>query len=153
MKNSLCPHIITGSPAAKLEAIFSDPSLHKATERMYLSALPEDTAYLLFESLIEKMGITCDREAAFGLIRRVRGNPLYIRNMAKAARKMRKKNLTEQDLIECYSFEVLDGETAFYWSSVFNEKMRDKGLRRIVLGLFMQRLARGKTDDQERLSK
>ncbi|MFI5295478.1 MAG: ATP-binding protein [Thermodesulfovibrionales bacterium] len=153
MKNSLCPHIITGSPAAKLEAIFSDPSLHKGTERMRLSPLPEDTALSLFASLLEKMEITCDRDAALGLIRRVRGNPLYLRNMAKAASKMKKKELSERDLGECYSHEILDGETAFYWSSVFAESIRDKGLRRTVLGLIMHRLVKGKEDGRERLSK
>jgi anti-sigma regulatory factor (Ser/Thr protein kinase) len=153
MKNSLCPHIITGSPSAKLEAIFSDPSLHKGTERMRLSPLPEDTAYVLYASLLQKMKITCDREAALGLIRRLRGNPLYIRNMAKAAWKMKKNNLEERDLIECYGFEIMDGETAFYWSSVFAETLRDKGLRRTVLGLLMHRLSKGETDDRERLSR
>jgi anti-sigma regulatory factor (Ser/Thr protein kinase) len=153
MKNSLCPHIITGSPSAKLEAIFSDPSLYKGTERMRLSPLPEDTAYVLYASLLEKMKITCDRGAALGLIRKVRGNPLYIRNMAKAAWKMKKNELDERDLIECYSFEIMDGETAFYWSSVFGENMRDKGLRRTVLGLLMHRLSKGETGDPERLSK
>ncbi len=153
MNNSLCPHIITGSPSAKLEAIFSDPSLHKATERMRLSPLPEDTAYELFSSLLAKMKISCDREAASGIIRRVKGNPLYIRNLAKAAWKMKKISLGKGDLAECYSFDIIDGETAFYWSSVFGESLRDKGLRRTILGLMMHRMARGEADDQERLSK
>lgn len=153
MKNSLCPHIITGSPVAKLEAIFSDPSLYKVTERMRLAPLPEDTAYDLYVSLLEKMKITCDKEAALGLIRKVRGNPLYIRNMAKAASKIKKKNLDNRDLIGCYSFEVLDGETAFYWSSVFGENMRGKGLKKTVLGLIMNRLSKGETGDREKLSR
>lgn len=153
MKNNLCPHIITGSPAAKLESIFSDPSLYKGTERMRLSPLPEDTAYALFSSLLDRMKITCDREAALELMRRVKGNPLYIRNMAKAAWKMKKYNLGERDLAECYSLEILDGETAFYWSSVFGESIRDKGMRRTVLGLLMHRIAKGEADDRDRLSK
>ncbi len=153
MNNSLCPHIITGSPSAKLEAIFSDPSLHKGTERMRLSPLHEDNAYLLFSSLLAKMKISCDREAAAAIISRVKGNPLYIRNLAKAAWKMKKINLDKRDLGECYSFDIIDGETAFYWSSVFGESLRDKGLRRTILGLLMHRLSRGETDNHERLSK
>ncbi|SPQ01633.1 hypothetical protein NBG4_630003 [Candidatus Sulfobium mesophilum] len=153
MKNSLCPHIITGSPSAKLEAIFSDPALHKGTERMRLYPLPEDTAYALFSSLLAKMKISFDREAALDIIRRVKGSPLYIRNMARAAWKMKKNNLDKKDFSECYSFEIIDGETAFYWSSVFSESLRDKGIRRTILELLMHRIARGETGDQERLSK
>ncbi|HSB30988.1 MAG TPA: ATP-binding protein [Candidatus Sulfobium mesophilum] len=153
MKNSLCPHIITGSPSAKLEAIFSDPALHKGTERMRLYPLPEDAAYALFSSLLAKMKISFDREAALDIIRRVKGSPLYIRNMARAAWKMKKNNLDKKDFSECYSFEIIEGETAFYWSSVFSESLRDKGIRRTILELLMHRIARGETGDQERLSK
>lgn len=153
MKNSLCPHIITGSPSAKLEAIFSDPALHKGTERMRLYPLPEDTAYALFSSLLAKMKISFDREAALDIIRRVKGSPLYIRNMARAAWKMKKNNLDKKDFSECYSFEIIEGETAFYWSSVFSESLRDRGIRRTILELLMHRIARGETGDQERLSK
>ncbi len=153
MKNSLCPHIITGSPSSKLESIFSDPSLHRGTERMRLAPLPEDTALALFSSLLEKMEITCDRDAALGLVRRVRGNPLYLRNMAKAVSKMKKKEISERDIVECYSHEIMDGATAFYWSSIFAESIRDKDLRRIVLGLIMHQLEKGKGDGRERLSK
>ncbi len=152
MKSSLCPHIITGSPASRLEAIFSDPSLYKGTERLRVSPLPEDTAFALFSSLLEKMQITCSREAALGLMRRLRGNPLYIRNMARALRKTGKKDLAERDLAECYSSEVSDGDTAFYWSSVFNECVREKGLKRPVLKLLVHRLSRGESDGRERLA-
>jgi hypothetical protein len=102
MRNRLCPHIITGSPAGRLETIFSDPSLRRETERMHLLPLPEDTACSFFEALLGKMDMTCGREETLGLVRAVRGNPLYLRNMAKAAWKMKKKDLGEKDLVECY---------------------------------------------------
>ncbi len=151
MKSSLCPHIITGSPASRLEAIFSDPSLYKGTERLRLPPLPEDIAHDLFVSLLGKE-IACDRGAALGLMRRLRGNPLYIRNIARSLRKTGKKALTERDLSECYGAEVSEGDTAFYWSSVFNDCIREKGLKRPVLRLLMHRLSRGECDGTERLS-
>lgn len=66
---------------------------------------------------------------------------------------MKKNNLDKKDFSECYSFEIIEGETAFYWSSVFSESLRDKGIRRTILELLMHRIARGETGDQERLSK
>lgn len=153
MKNSLCPHIITGSPASKLEAIFSDPSLYKKTERMRLSQLPLDTAYDLFTSVLKKVKITCDKDSALRLIRKLRGNPLYIRNMSKAAWKMKAGSIGEKDLADCYGAEVSEGETAFYWSSVFGECARDRGLRRTLLMLLMHRIDKGNADDAERTSK
>jgi len=152
MKNSLCPHIITGSPAARLEGIFSDPSLRKDIERMQLLPLPEDTSFSFFDSLLRKMHITCEMREALGLIRTVRGNPLYLKNMAKAAWKTMKKELREKDLAECYCLDVLDGETAFYWSSVLSEQIRTKGLLRTMLKLLMRRLTKAGTDDEARLS-
>ncbi|MGE5299776.1 MAG: ATP-binding protein [Acidobacteriota bacterium] len=152
MKNSLCPHIITGSPAARLEGIFSDPSLRKDTERMQLLPLPEDTSFSFFDSLLSKMHIACEMREALGLIRTVRGNPLYLKNMAKAAWKTKKKELREKDLAECYCLDVLDGETAFYWSSVLSEQIRTKGLLRTMLKLLIRRLMKAGTDDEARLS-
>jgi anti-sigma regulatory factor (Ser/Thr protein kinase) len=152
MKNSLCPHIITGSPSARLEGIFSDPSLRRDIERMRLLPLPEDTALSFFDSLLRKMHIACEGREALGLIRTVRGNPLYLKNMAKAAWKMRKKELREKDLAEFYCLEVLDGEIAFYWSSVLSEQIRTKGLLRTMLKLLMRRLTKEETDDEARLS-
>ncbi|MDA8242129.1 MAG: ATP-binding protein [Nitrospiraceae bacterium] len=152
MKNSLCPHIITGSPATRLEGIFSDPSLRKDTERMQLLPLPEDTSFSFFDSLLRKTHITCEMREALGLIRTVRGNPLYLKNMAKAAWKMKKKELREKDLAECYCLEVLEGETAFYWSSVLSEQIRTKGLLRTMLKLLMRRQTKEGPNDEARLS-
>jgi anti-sigma regulatory factor (Ser/Thr protein kinase) len=152
MRNRLCPHIITGSPAGRLETIFSDPSLRRETERMHLLPLPEDTACSFFAALLGKMDMTCGREETLGLVRAVRGNPLYLRNMAKAAWKMKKKDLGEKDLVECYGVEISDGETAFYWSSVLAESLRTKSMVRTVLKLLMHRLEKPETDDSTRLS-
>ncbi len=152
MKNSLCPHIITGSPTARLEGIFSDPSLRKDTERMQLLPLPEDTSFSFFDSLLRKMHITCDMREAIGLIRTVRGNPLYLKNMAKAAWKTKKKELREKDLAECYCHEILDGEISFYWSSVLSERIRTKNLLRTLLRLLMRQMTKEGADDEARLS-
>jgi anti-sigma regulatory factor (Ser/Thr protein kinase) len=152
MKNRLCPHVITGSPMARLEAIFSDPSLRRETERMHLLPLPEDTASAFFTALLKKMDVACEREEAIKLVRAVRGNPLYLRNMAKAAWKMKKRDLRENDLADCYCFEISGGETAFYWSSVLAESIPARGRVRTVVKLLMYLLEKPDTDDTARLS-
>ncbi|MDA8433945.1 MAG: ATP-binding protein, partial [Nitrospiraceae bacterium] len=153
MNNRLCPHIITGSPAAGLEAIFSDPALRRETERMRLLPLPEDAACDYFTGLLRKMQIPCERRAALLLAGRVRGNPLYLRNMAKAASKMKKKVFGEDDISECYCSDIAFGETAFYWTSVLAEGIPSRGLARTVLKLLMLRLDKPGMENAERLSR
>lgn len=65
---------------------------------------------------------------------------------------MRKKELHEKDLIECYSFEVSDGETAFYWSSVLSRYMKTPAQRKATLKLLMHSVENGGVDDIKRLT-
>lgn len=152
MKDSRCPHIVTGSPASRLETLFSDTSLYKNAERLRLAPLPDDAAAALFTSLLEKIHSGCDQDAALTMLRKLRGNPLYIRNMVKAAGKTKMKHLAERDLLECYCTEVMDGETSFYWSSVLNESIRGLAPIRTVLGLLMHRRTAVGTENPRRLS-
>lgn len=146
MRDRLCPHVLTGSAGA-LEAIFTDHSLIGMTERMRLGPLPEDLAVVLFRSHLANLKIAVAPDGQFKFLSLLRGNPLYIRNLAKAAWRMRKKELTEKDLIECYSFEVCEGETAFYWSSVFSRHVGNPARRRAMLKFLMQTVETGGTDD------
>jgi anti-sigma regulatory factor (Ser/Thr protein kinase) len=152
MKNSLCPHVITGSTAA-LEAIFTDHSLIGGTEKLQLGPIPEDLAASLFRSHLEKLKLTGASGEELKFLGILRGNPLYIRNLAKAAKKMNKNSFTEKDLIECYSFEVSEGETAFYWSSVFSRYVKDTANRKAMIKLLMHACEGSGTDNNERLSK
>ena len=151
MQNSLCPHVMTGSAGA-LDAIFTDHSLIGMTEQMRLGPLPEDVAAELFGAHLARLKISPPpvEEAKFLAV--LKGNPLYIRNLAKAAWKMRKKELHEKDLIECYSFEVSDGETAFYWSSVLSRYMKTAEQRRAMLKILMHSFENQGFDDVKRLS-
>ncbi|MGC2062595.1 MAG: ATP-binding protein [Thermodesulfovibrionales bacterium] len=151
MKNSLCPHVITGSAAA-LEAIFADQALVGGVERLRLGALPDDLARTLFRSHLEKLQLSCVEGETLKFLNVVRGNPLYIRNLATTARKMQKNNLTEKDLVECYSMEVSEGETALYWSSVFSRYAGDAAQRKAVIQLLMHALE-NRGMGSERLSK
>ena len=65
---------------------------------------------------------------------------------------MRKKELHEKDLIECYSFEVSGGETAFYWSSVLSRYAQTPEQRRGMLKILMHPVENGGYDDIKRLS-
>jgi anti-sigma regulatory factor (Ser/Thr protein kinase) len=137
MKTSICPHVLTGSPDGLLESIFADNAFRGKAERMFIKELPEDAAQTLFGSLCDKLGVRNDREASLSFVRLLEGNPLYIRNMAKAIWKMNKKEISEKDLWEGYGFEVSEGETAFYWSSVLGEFLGDPGLLRVAVDLLM----------------
>ena len=143
MNASVCPHILTGSPQGVLESIFVDSAFRGKAERMFIKALPEDAAQALFSSLCEKLRVHDDREASPAFLRFLGGNPLYIRNMAKALWKMNKKETSEKDLWECYGFEVSEGETAFYWSSVLGEFFGDTVQVRVAVQLLMHLVKSG----------
>lgn len=151
MKNSLCPHVITGASAA-LEAIFADQALIGDVERLRLGALPEDLARQLFRSLLGKLKLSCAEGETLEFLRVLQGNPRYIRNLAATARKMQKNNLAEKDLVECYSVEVSEGETAIYWSSVLSRNTRDVAHRRVMIKLLMHAVE-GTGVESERLSR
>lgn len=151
MRNSLCPHVITGSAGA-LATIFADHSLIGSTEQMRLGPLPEDLAVRLFRSHLANLQITCPPGVQLKFLDILRGNPLYIRNIAKAAWKMQKRELNEKDLIDCYSFEVTAGETAFYWSSVFSRYVKNAAERKAMLKLLLHSVENGGIEDSNRLA-
>ncbi len=137
MKSYLCPHILTGSPARALESMFSDSSLRGKAERLFVAPLSEDVAHSLFCAVCERLGIKGDSGASLGFMKFLGGNPLYIRNLAKAIWRMQKRDFAERDLLECYVHEVTEGETSFYWSSVLDEFASESDLRRAVVQLVM----------------
>jgi len=149
MQQRGCPHVITGAAGA-LEALFADHSLIVMTEKMRLGPLPEDLAGKLFRTHLANLKIST--AAALPFLDTLRGNPLYIRNLAKTARKMQKTHLTDRDLIECYCLDVSEGETAFYWSSVLNRHFQNRPQREAMLKLFMHRAEGGKMADHRKLS-
>ncbi|MEJ2697990.1 MAG: ATP-binding protein [Candidatus Sulfobium sp.] len=138
INTSLCPHILTGSPEGLLESLFTDSSLRGKAERMFIGPLPEDTAHFLFSSLCGSLGMRDNREVSLKFTNFLGGNPLYIRNMVKSLRRMNKKEITERDLWECYSYEVSQGDTFFYWSSVLGEFMESTAGRRIAAQILME---------------
>lgn len=137
LRNYLCPHVLTGSPEGILESVFTDNSFRGTAERMFLGQLPEDAACSLFKGYCDKLLISGDKETMLKFVRILGGNPLYVRNLVRAIWKMEKREITDRDLWEGYSFEVSGGETAFYWSSIMGEFIRDPGQRRIAAQLFM----------------
>jgi anti-sigma regulatory factor (Ser/Thr protein kinase) len=132
--------------------VFSDHSLMGRTEQMRLGPLPEDLAAQLFRSHLANLKITCPPGVKLDFLDILRGNPLYIRNIAKAAAKMQKQDLTEKDLIECYSFEVSAGEIAFYWSSVFSRYVPNPTKRKAMIKFLMHSVENGSIADGNRLS-
>ena len=151
MKNSLCPHVITGSAGA-LATIFTDHSLIGNTEQMRLDPLPEDLAGQLFRSHLANLQITCPPGVPLKFLEILRGNPLYIRNIAKAASKMQKRELNEKDLLDCYALDVASGETSFYWSSVFSRYAKNAAERKAMLKLLLHSVGNGGLGDGDRLA-
>jgi anti-sigma regulatory factor (Ser/Thr protein kinase) len=149
MRNSHCSHVMTGA-AGGLEVILADPSLIGTTEKLRLGPLPEDLADALFRVHLGRLKIACPPTGQLKFLNVAKGNPLYIRNLAKAAWKMRKRELTEEGLIECYCFEVSEGETAFYWSSIFDRYAKTPTQRRALLKLLMRSIEGSGTDNVER---
>lgn len=137
IKSPLCPHVLTGSPEGAIETIFSDDSLRGTTERMTLRALPEDVAFSFFSALCSRLGLTVDNQL-LKFMRLLGGNPLYIRNMARALWKLKRLEVKEQDFWECYTYEVTSGDTAFYWSSVLGGFLKDAKHHAIALELLMR---------------
>jgi anti-sigma regulatory factor (Ser/Thr protein kinase) len=146
MRMRSCPHVITGAAGA-LEGLFRDPALAAMTERLHLGPLPEDLAAKLFRRHLSNLGIALDPAAPLPLLERLQGNPLYLRNLAKAAAKMRKTSFLDRDLAECYSLDITEGETCFYWTSVLNRHFPDRSGRRAALKLIAHRAAGGRIDD------
>ncbi len=138
INTSLCPHILTGSPEDALESLFTDNSFRGKAERMFVGPLPEDVAHSLFSSLCYGLGIRDNPKVSLKFMNFLGGNPLYIRNMVKSLRKMQKKEITERDLWECYSYEVSQGEIFFYWSSVLGEFVPDARRRRIASEILVE---------------
>jgi len=143
LKSSLCLHVLTGSPLGALESIFTDNALRGRAERMVLKPLPEDAACSLFAAFCGKLGIREEGGSSQKLMRVLGGNPLYIRNMARALWKMKKKEAAEKDLWEAYSYEVSEGETFFYWASILGEVSVDAAARRTALTLLKHSLRDG----------
>ncbi|HXW69493.1 MAG TPA: ATP-binding protein, partial [Dissulfurispiraceae bacterium] len=154
MKTSLCPHVMTGSPQGVLEDLFTDNSFRGQAERMFLEPLPEDVAYSLFKSCCDKLEMKGDKKIVLKFLRVLDGNPLYIRNMVRTLWKQQRRDITERDLWETYSFEVSEGEAAFYLSSIMGEFIRDAGQRRIGIELLMHSVKSNcGFHDTERLAK
>jgi serine/threonine-protein kinase RsbW len=136
MRSPGCPHIITGSPESALDAIFSDDSLIGRTERLRLGPLPADAALSLFEDVCLKLGALSVEPECSPLMRHLCGNPLYIRNVARAAGRTGAKQVSAPAFTGCYAREVTEGDTFSYLSSVMGRGMngaRQKSLALEVL--------------------
>ncbi|HSW62679.1 MAG TPA: ATP-binding protein [Dissulfurispiraceae bacterium] len=137
MKMNLCPHIVTGTPTETLESVFAENAFRGTAERMLLSPLPDDVAYALFQSHCDKLGIKEDPEASIRFVRFLACNPLYIKCIARSIWRMGKKEASHRDLWESYSHEVSEGEISLYWSSILSEAIREPGIQRLAVRLFM----------------
>ncbi|GAB4389425.1 MAG: hypothetical protein Kow0025_14660 [Thermodesulfovibrionales bacterium] len=136
MKTSLSPHVLAGSPAGALQRIFTDDSFRGKAERIQVRPLTEDAAFNLLKSLCNKLDVKVLDEC-LGYMKHLAGNPLYIKNLARAAWRMRRAELGKRDFRECWSYEVTEGETAFYWSSTLGAFLTDVEQRTIAVELLM----------------
>lgn len=143
MKNPVCPHILTGSPEGALERMFSDNALSGGAERVTLGPLPRDSAISLLESLCEKMEMPVRGGASQRFMNVLGGNPLYLRNIALALRRMQKTGVEEKDLWDAYCLDVTEGQTAFYWSSILGRHLHGDAQRNLALELLMRRRSEG----------
>lgn len=137
IKAPLCPHIVSGSPPEILESIFAAGALRGTVDRMVLSPLPDDSAYMLFKSFCDQFGIREEREISLAFMRFLGCNPLYIRSLARSLSRMNKKQASARDLRECYSHEITDGQIALYLQSLLSEYAPDPETIRFTLRVYM----------------
>ncbi|MFO0753833.1 MAG: ATP-binding protein [Thermodesulfovibrionales bacterium] len=149
-----CPSLLTGSPPALLESLCGDPSLRSRVARMPLGPLSDEASFSLLSSLCAVLEIKVHREALSPLLRCLEGTPLYLRNIARALGRMRKRELQGREIWECYGREVSDGETAFYWNAVFAESFPEVEQRKTALELLVHSLRQeGERLDTTKLSR
>lgn len=142
MNHKLCPYVLTGATGT-IADIFTDQTFTGMTEQLRISPLPEDVAFRLFRNHLANLKISCTSADALKFLSILRGNPLYIKNIAKAAWRMGKKELAENDIIECYANDVSAGETAFYWNSIFTRYAKTPTRRRAMLVGLMNAIEHG----------
>jgi anti-sigma regulatory factor (Ser/Thr protein kinase) len=146
MKHKRCPHVMTGA-AGTLAAIFTDHALIGMTEQMRLGPLPDDLAERLFRTHLAHLNVACAPAGQLDFLRILKGNPLYLRNIAKAVWKMQKKDISERDLVEGYAYDVSNGETAFYWSSTLSRCAKTPAERKILLKGLIHAMDNGVRND------
>ncbi len=139
MRSPSCPHIVTGSPPEALEAIFADDSLKGAADRVFLGPLYENDSFALFKERCSRLKLEVDEECRV-LMRHLCGNPLYINNTASAIWKARWKSATPEVFKECYAYDVLRGNTAFYWSSTIKGCLKEPRLKDLLLRVLARSL-------------
>jgi serine/threonine-protein kinase RsbW len=120
MQAPFCPHILAGSPPARLESLMANDALRPLVWRLQLRPLPENDSLELLRQLGQYLEFEMD-PACRSWMKHLGGNPLYLRNLAYALPHLRRKHVTPADLTECYVTEVSRGNTAYYWASVLQE--------------------------------
>jgi len=141
LRSPFCAHVLSGATENGLSSIFTDDALLGLAERVYLGPIPEDRAFSMFTSLAESMGITIGAECR-PLIATLRGNPLYVRNLVQIFQQFHRVKVSKNDFLECYAYEVSEGQTAFYWASILNAGVADRGHRRAAIELLLRTLER-----------
>jgi anti-sigma regulatory factor (Ser/Thr protein kinase)/DNA polymerase III delta prime subunit len=136
MKPFLTPHILSAGGGFH-ETLLGDEALRGKIEGFTLTPLQENDAFVLFGDSCNALGMEVADEC-LPLMNLLEGNPLYIHSTARALSKMQKKRIGGKDLLEGYTYEVTEGDTAVGWSSVLTGAAGDI-FRRAAAVRFMGR--------------
>ena len=134
LDNPATPCILSGSPQGALDELFGVEGLRGKADRITLGPLAENEAFQFFSALCTTLGAEVLEEVQ-PLMQFLGGNALYIRNMARALWRTGKTKVAARDFWEGYSQEVSEGQTAFYWSAVLGDLLRQLTTRRTLLAV------------------
>jgi|Deesub1362A_J573_1020465.scaffolds.fasta_scaffold01838_7 hypothetical protein len=144
-------HIITGNHAVLSKAFFEDSSIGYDLEVLYLRPLEDEQSTNLFKHLCERSGLTHDTDTE-QWIRRLGGNPFYIKSIVQAARQVT-EHLRVDTLEKIYSEEASQRRLFTYWISHLRNAIPQFELRRPTLQVLSVMLGNGGTMGLEDISR
>ncbi|MBI5345411.1 MAG: hypothetical protein HZB83_08800, partial [Deltaproteobacteria bacterium] len=92
------------------------------TAAITLCGLDEDTSAAMEAELLRQGGVEFDNEILALAARRLEGNPMYIKDLMRAARGARQSFVSLRDFADLYAFDVAGGNISFALTSVIKIK-------------------------------
>jgi anti-sigma regulatory factor (Ser/Thr protein kinase) len=132
LKNRHTPHIIAGSQGELRKMFFQQSSIGESIELRNLSGLDTHHALAFLNSLCDLYDLTIQKNALSFFIDLFNSNPFYMRNLIQSARHINKQ-LSMDDLLKIYFFEITHGKFYACWISRLKAFMPHLEQRRISL--------------------
>lgn len=126
LSSAKAPHVITGNSVELQE-------LPVASSLESMALAPLETADVVSNALALLRAHGAAGSVPLLLLRRLGGNPFYLRCVCKAAAE--KKNPEDKDFWNAYAKEIMQGTLARFWSTVLKSSFPDLGARNVALAI------------------